>query len=125
MAVRVRAVLQTDKADKAFAKAQKIAPRAMAAVLKKGGRHIIRRVQSGPKPAPKRTGRLRREYEMKISHRGLRVLVFNRRTPYAGFVEFGTRKMRAQPHFRPAVKSARALVRREANKVLKAEFAKL
>lgn len=124
MAVRVRAVIKID--DSLLKEAERIAPRVMRKALIKSADHALARIKGrGPQPAPIRSGRLRREYEKKVSHRSLRVLITNRRTFYAGFVEFGTRKMSAQPHFRPAIKAARKMVRREANKTLIKEFSKL
>lgn len=126
MSVRVRAVVQIDKGF--LKKATQAAPRAMRKALRKGADHALKRIKgAGPQPAPKRTGDLRRSYEKRVSHRGLRILV--RSNPqiahYAGFVEFGTIFMKAQPHFRPAIKSARGIVRREAIRILSQEFKKL
>ncbi len=124
MSVRVRAVVQIDKGF--LRKAERAAPRAMRKAILKGADHALKRIKgAGPQPAPRRTGKLRRDYEKRVSHRGLRILVSNTKTPYAGFIEFGTRFMRAQPHFRPAIKAARGVVRREAIRILSQEFKKL
>lgn len=123
---RVRAVMKID--DGLLKQAEQIAPRVMRQALKKGAKHALKRIKgAGPQPAPIRMGRLRRAYEMKISHRGLRVLIRANQqiAPYAGFVEFGTRKMTARKHFRPAIKAARRMVHREAKKVLAQEFKRL
>ncbi len=123
MAVRVRATVKIDAG--LMKKASTTAPRVMRFALKRGGKHALKRIKgAGPKPAPKRTGNLRDSYGMKVSHRGLRVLIRSDPTiaHYAGFVEFGTSRMRAQPHFRPAVKAARQIVRTVANTVLAREF---
>lgn len=113
-----------------FDKAQQIAPRAMARAQRDAARFILARVKKGPRPAPKRTGRLRRSYKMRELKNGLRIRVFSDPAAfrsdqvqyYAGFVERGTRNMAARPHFRPAVKAARQRMRRKAIKILSEEF---
>lgn len=52
--------------------------------------------QRAKRLAPVRTGRLRASIE--ATREGVRVLV-----PYAKFVEYGTRKMKAKPFLRPAI----------------------
>lgn len=126
MAVRVRAVMQIDKG--LLREAEQAGPRAMRKAIRRGADHALKRIKgAGPQPAPKRTGDLRKAYEKRISHRGMRIVL--RANPqiahYAGFVEFGTKFMEAQPHFRPAVKAARGVVRREAVRLLAQEFKKL
>ena len=126
MAVRVRAVMQIDSG--LLKQAEVMAPRIMRRVIKKAAKHALARIKGGgPRPAPIRTGRLRRSYGMTITHGGLRILIASDPSiaPYAGFVEFGTRNMSARPHFRPAIRAARKMVRREANKQLAAGFAGL
>ncbi len=123
---RVRAVMKID--DGILRQAERIAPRAMRKALNKGADHALKRIKgAGPQPAPIRTGALRRSYEKRVSHRGLRILV--RSNPqiasYAGFVEFGTLFMTAREHFRPAIKAAKKIVRREATRILTQEFKRL
>lgn len=50
---------------------------------------------------PVRTGRLRNS--IGISDPGPRSVVVDATAPYAGYVELGTRYMRAQPYLRPAL----------------------
>lgn len=121
--VRVRSVIKID--DGLLKEAERIAPRVMRRVLKKGANHALARIKGrGPSPAPIRTGRLRRSYEKIVSHRGLRILIRSNPqiAPYAPFVEFGTVKMTARAHFRPAIRAARKILRREMNRVLSKEF---
>jgi len=58
----------------------------------------------GPHAAPYRTGNLRRSYRIE-PHQPEYVLVGSDEAiaPYAKYIEYGTRKMAARPHFRPAV----------------------
>jgi HK97 gp10 family phage protein len=49
---------------------------------------------------PVRTGRLQRS--LKITHEGTCIWSVGSDLGYAGYVEFGTRYMRAQPYLRPA-----------------------
>lgn len=55
--------------------------------------------------APVDTGQLRAGYRSEISVTGRRGEVVTN-VEYAPYVEFGTRKMRAQPHLRPAFEQA-------------------
>ena len=50
---------------------------------------------------PVRTGRLRKSINVKVQDLTIEV---SANTPYAGFVEFGTRNMPAQPFIRPSLK---------------------
>ncbi|MDI9578101.1 MAG: hypothetical protein QM398_08215 [Thermoproteota archaeon] len=50
---------------------------------------------------PVRTGRLKRSYRR--GHEAVCRWSIKSAVPYAGFVEYGTVKMNAQPHVRPAV----------------------
>ena len=66
--------------------------------------------------APYRTGRLKASIRVDrrdaagrfTSAGGVAICAFevSANTPYAGFVEFGTRKMRARPYLRPALRQA-------------------
>lgn len=62
----------------------------------------------GPHAAPIRTGNLRRSYHTDFA--GTKAEIGNDTgiAPYAIFVEYGTYKMAARPHLRPAVEAVRA-----------------
>ena len=53
--------------------------------------------------APVKTGRLRRGIEHDVAKD---TMVLTNEVPYAGYVEFGTRHSRAQPHMRPGFAAA-------------------
>ncbi len=122
---RMRAVLKLNTG--LLDKAARAAPRAARKALNEVTDHTLRRIKgAGPQPAPIRSGRLRRSYEKRTSHRGLRVLIRSDPTiaPHAPFVEFGTSRMRAQPHFRPAVRAARRLLVKRSREILARELPK-
>lgn len=122
---RIRSVLTLNTG--LLDKAAKAAPRSARKALKEVTDHTLKRIKgAGPQPAPIRSGRLRRSYEKRASHRGLRVLIRSDPTiaHYAAFVEFGTSRMRARPHFRPAVRAARRLLIKRSREILAKELPK-
>ncbi len=118
----VRAVFKIDKG--LFKQANAMAPRLMAQAANEESSEILRDLKGGKHRAPKRSGRLRRSYERIRSHRGLRYLIRANPqiAPHAGFVEFGTRNMAAQPHFRPAIRAARRRFSKRASRIVAAGF---
>jgi HK97 gp10 family phage protein len=59
---------------------------------------------SAKRMCPVDTGRLRDSIDVQISEDALAITgIIAPHTEYAGFVEFGTSKMRAQPYMRPAI----------------------
>ena len=102
-----------------------IAPVLVGAAVQKEADEIVRDLQgAGPNKAPKRSGRLRRAYKKRMLARGLNALIFAdlRIAPHAGYVEFGTRRMSAQPHFRPAMKAGRRRLAKRASAMLASGF---
>lgn len=66
------------------------------------------RLQRGAKAkAPIDTGTLFRSIDLQIKDSGLSAVV-QPHTEYAAYVEFGTRKMSAQPYLKPAFNTVRA-----------------
>lgn len=102
-----------------------IAPIIMGKAVQDEASEIVRDLGgAGPNRAPKRSGRLQRAYKKRILSRGLNALIFAdlQIAPHAPWVEFGTRRMGAQPHFRPAMKAGRKRLAKRANAMLTSGF---
>jgi HK97 gp10 family phage protein len=80
-------------------------------ILSEGG-HVG--LQYSSSVVPVKTGRLRGSLRFRQEF-GLRT-VLSADTPYARFVEFGTRRMRAQPYLRPGLQRAVDYIRENWNK---------
>jgi len=68
--------------------------------------------------APYKTGTLRRSIRLEIKDQGLTAVV-SATTNYAGYVEWGTRKMRAQPYMRPAFRRQAAQFTKDIERLTK------
>ena len=73
----------------------------------------------GRQYAPVRTGRLRNSIQVQPSGRFRDQYVVGVGAPYGKFVEFGTRRMRAQPYLRPAAERVRQEYRQQAIKAVR------
>ena len=80
-------------------------------ILSEGGHAGL---QHSSAVVPVKTGRLRGSLRLRQEF-GLRT-VLSADTPYARFVEFGTRRMRAQPYLRPGLQRAVDYIRENWNK---------
>lgn len=86
-------------ADKLIAELEKTVQNAKAAqgVLRQAGALVQRKAQS---KAPVDTGNLRRSIALNVN--GNRAIIRSNAN-YSGYLEYGTRYMKAQPYLRPAV----------------------
>lgn len=74
--------------------------------------YIKKMVDTAKKLVPVRTGNLKSAILMKKTGTGYIFFVDNSKADYAAYVEGGTRKMRAQPYFVPAVDQHRDPLRK-------------
>lgn len=91
--------------DKLISELQKTTQNAKAAqgILRQAGSLIQRKAQS---KAPVDTGNLRRSITLDVN--GSRAIIRSNAN-YSGYLEYGTRYMRAQPYLRPAVEEVRPI----------------
>jgi len=67
---------------------------------------IVDEIQMSPLTPVGATGRLKTGYRVRLAGDGAEIYTD---TPYWRYVEYGTSKMRAQPHVRPAIEVVRHL----------------
>ncbi|MEM1524587.1 MAG: HK97 gp10 family phage protein [Nitrososphaerales archaeon] len=89
----------------------KNAPREVRESLEKWVEEMSERAyQIARERVPVRTGYLRSTiYKTKAPFLGRYTFILGAYADYAGFVEFGTRKMRARPYLRPAIDEVRKI----------------
>lgn len=89
--------------------------RGLSGALKKAAKTAV---NNAKRNAPVDTGKLRDNigYEMVLEHK--RVEVFSN-AEYSGYVEFGTRRQKQKPYFRPAIRLAMRNLQKDLDRLIK------
>ncbi len=101
-----------EKLKKAFLQKAKLEP--AKAILRQNGAEMHQKAQ---RYAPVDTGDLQRSISLQFVDDGCSALV-EASVNYAGYVEYGTRKMAAQPYLRPALAEQKVQLQADLQKIL-------